>query len=750
VGVLFDIQGVQSRAHGERGIARYLTGLALALEDRHAERISSFLLNPDLAVPGAIEPLASAGRLSYPEHLPVAEADAYHVGSAIELDVPFDRVWPESARRVPLIVTLYDLIPEVFSHLYLGDAALRRRYRTRIQLLRFADRVLAISKATARDAIERLGLSEDRIRFVGAGVADHFRPAARREAALDALMVHLPRVRPGFVLYTGGIDHRKNVDRLLLAYSALSKRIRDAHQLVIVCRVLPEEQRALDARLEKLQLTEHVVFPGFVPDAELVLLYQATDLFVFPSLYEGFGLPVAEAMACGAPVITSNTSSLVELVEDPAARFDPTRPREIADAMRRTLRDADLRARLRSHGLDSRWRWHDVADRTGVADYSHRMLGELVKLVDVDAFVVAGHGREAPEGIQVRSLSAFEAAQAAGHGYDSIVVSLGNSEHHAEALAFLARRPAVVLAHEIRFSGLYAWTSHHRPDLEPRSFQTILHELYPRRLPESLGEDGWLDFAQYERHGVFMAREVVARSTRFLAHTEYAATLARLDAAPEDAAKIGVVPYGFPDSTRFREPEPDEALVATFGLVAPVKQTLKLVEAFALVVADRPEARLAIVGPSVSSEESARIRETVDRLSLNRCVDVTGDVSWEAYTSWLQRTTVAVQLRAASNGETSGAVADCLTAGAPTIATAIGATRDLPADCVVKVERDASALDLAAEIAALLDDPTWRKTLSQAGRDHAAAWSIGRAAEALVEMLLGERSGVRRARRPAA
>lgn len=774
-----DIQGVQSRAHGERGIARYLTGLGLALEEHHPQLVSAFLLNPDLAVPGALEPLATSGLIAYSEQLNVEDAEAFHVGSPIELDIGLHRLWPPAARLLPLVVTLYDLIPEIFADLYLTDPGLRRRYRTRLELLKRADRVLAISEATARDAVERLGIPPERIAFVGAGVADRFRRPARREDAVRALAARLPEVRPGFLLYTGGIDYRKNIDRLLVAYASLSRRLRAAHQLVIVCRVLPDEHRLLAARLAELGVSEQVLLPGFVPDSDLVLLYQAAELFVFPSLYEGFGLPVAEAMACGAPVVAARTSSLVELVEDDAALFDPMRPSAIADAMRRTLADSDLRARLGAHGLDPRWRWSEVADRTaevyeevgrrplrrrrrarpriafvtplppqrsGVADYSHRLLRELVDLVDVDAFVDVRYGSsEAPPGASLRPLHVFEQVEAARGGYDAVVVCLGNSEHHAEALALLKRRSAVVLAHEVRLTGLYSWSSRERPDLEPRSFREALHDMYPDQLPPELGESGWLDVADYDRYGVLMAREAIARSTQYLVHSSYAATLARLDAAIADTAKIDVVPFGFPAPTGFTRGRPDDALVATFGLVAPVKQTSKIVEAFALVAQRYPEAVLAVVGPSVSTEETERIREAAARRGVSERVRVTGDLPPQRFRSWLKRTTVAVQLRAASNGESSASVADCLAAGVPTIATAVGSTRELPANCIVGVERDVSAGDLAAEIASLLDDAERRSRLGEAGRRHASANSFADAAEALVQAIFEPRAQKREA-----
>src|SRR5206468_12902241 len=122
VSVAFGVQGIQSPAHGERGIARYLLELALALERWHPGRVSRFVLNPDLPVPPAIEPLIASGRLAFNDRLDGFDDRVYHLGSAFEY-VSLDRIWPQAVheRRMRLVVTLYDLIPKLFPDVYLSD-----------------------------------------------------------------------------------------------------------------------------------------------------------------------------------------------------------------------------------------------------------------------------------------------------------------------------------------------------------------------------------------------------------------------------------------------------------------------------------------------------------------------------------------------------------------------------------------------------------------------------------------------------
>src|SRR5439155_1138189 len=169
----------------------------------------------------------------------------------------------------------------------------------------------------------------------------------------------------------------------------------------------------LDAQLEQLGLAGQVLFPGYVGDAELVALYQACHLFVFPSLYEGFGLPVAEALACGAPALASGTSSLVELVSE-TAQFDPRDPNSIRAVLELALTDESFRVGLRR---EERPAWRDVADRT-VEAYeqvrSHRRSRLRLRLAFVSPASMPGPPGNAPTRCRIRSTRLFRRCTAIG------------------------------------------------------------------------------------------------------------------------------------------------------------------------------------------------------------------------------------------------------------------------------------------------------------------------------------------------
>ncbi len=220
-----------------------------------------------------------------------------------------------------------------------------------------ADLVLADSRNTGNDLTELLGVESSSVEVLYPGVEERFHPLD--EGSLVPLKARYSLGFP-FILTVGTLEPRKNHVGLLQAYSLLKGRY--PHRLVIAGGKgwLYEP---IFQEVERLSLEERVIFLGYVPEGDLPALYNLADLFVFPSFYEGFGLPSLEAMACGTPVVTSNTSSLPEVVGDGALLVSPQEVEALTDAMERALGDPSLRKELRSKGLEraKRFRWDEAA-----------------------------------------------------------------------------------------------------------------------------------------------------------------------------------------------------------------------------------------------------------------------------------------------------------------------------------------------------------------------------------------------------
>ena len=350
-GIALGVQGAQSSTSAARGLARYVVDAATAIVERTPWAVAQLSYSREAAPPDFLQRL--------PDEIPRAD-DAtrptwsgpivYHVLSAFELE-PLDRVWPLWAQGtdVALVVTVHDLIPFIYADRYLHYPRIQRWHYPRLPLLSVADALIADSAHTARDITERLAIDEERIFVAGLDASPSFRPADRnRDEVFRALQAALHEIRPGFLLYVGGVEYRKNLQRLLSAYARLAPDERRNHQLVIAGKHVGRERRQLRRMLAETRLGADVLVTGPVSDAALVGLYQACHLFVFPSQYEGFGLPALEALRCGAAVVVADRSSLREVVTDPEARFDPESVDAIAEVLRRAATDGGFVARLRA------------------------------------------------------------------------------------------------------------------------------------------------------------------------------------------------------------------------------------------------------------------------------------------------------------------------------------------------------------------------------------------------------------------
>jgi len=261
-------------------------------------------------------------------------------------------------RQARTILTVHDLtfmrLPEC------AEAGLRA-YLDKVvpRSIQRADLVLADSQSTKKDLIELLGVSPDKIEVVYAGVERRFRPMEGEMA------LHRVKKRYGlnfpFILSLGTLEPRKNFTRLIEAYALM----RDRGLKLVIAGGKGWLYDEIFAKVEELGLEDKIIFPGFVADGDLPALYNLAELFVFPSLYEGFGLPPLEAMACGTPVVTSDRPSLPEVVGGAGLMVEATHDQELARAMERVLTDENLRREMREKGLRqaAKFTWEAAAEK---------------------------------------------------------------------------------------------------------------------------------------------------------------------------------------------------------------------------------------------------------------------------------------------------------------------------------------------------------------------------------------------------
>jgi glycosyltransferase involved in cell wall biosynthesis len=342
------------------GIGRYVVNLASALKHvspdlelvllRDPALTAQRLTLPDLpALDCAVSPFALAQQWRVRSIVRHARATLYHCAYYL---MPY-------APGAPSIVTCYDLIPLIYPHYF--TATQRLIFRTAHFLALHTSRViLAISEATKNDLVRFFKVDPRRIVVTPLAADSHFKPPSR--AAIDRVRQQ-HALSDRYVLYFGSNKPHKNVPHLIKAFARLG--IKDRADLVIAGQWDERYPQTKDL-VEQLNLKDRVRFIGPVQDDDLPALYGGAEVFVFPSEYEGFGLPVLEAMACGAPVVCSNRSSLPEVAGDAALLCEPQDSEALAHAIEQILTDRDLRATLQQRGLAraAQFSWEQTAQRT--------------------------------------------------------------------------------------------------------------------------------------------------------------------------------------------------------------------------------------------------------------------------------------------------------------------------------------------------------------------------------------------------
>lgn len=376
----FDLQGVQNGSR-DRGIGRYVSAFAKALVRNRGEHEVVLILNalfPDrinfiqevfgtfpgtfkFAVFNGVGPTnefdeanqwrVRVSELIYRKFISDLSIDVLITGSVVE-GLSDNTVTAVGSATVNAAI-IYDLIPMINPNEHLRSKEAKQWYFRRIEQFKDADVLLAISESSRQEAIMHLAFPATRIVNIRAAASSDFLNLDlddRRKNPIFLQLLEKCGINRPYLMHTSAFDKRKNFDGLIKAYAALPRAVRNAHQLLLVCKISDKDRSLMRELVSSLGLAEDdVIFPGHVSDDDLITFYSNCTLFVFPSFHEGFGLPILEAMHCGAPVIGSNVSSVPEVIGNERALFDPTSIADIAGCLQRVLSDpAELEA-LKQH-----------------------------------------------------------------------------------------------------------------------------------------------------------------------------------------------------------------------------------------------------------------------------------------------------------------------------------------------------------------------------------------------------------------
>jgi glycosyltransferase involved in cell wall biosynthesis len=374
-----------------RGVGQYVIGLASAIEALQQEVPRDFAVD-GLACfdaqgrPTGADGLAYRGSFHHPDGFNtkayrervrhgLGRAAQARGGNLVHVTDPEAIV---RDKRVPFVLTCYDLIPLVLHRQYLGKAPWARyiRYRRERAYYGMARRIVAISEATKRDLVQYLGIDERIVDVTYLGV-DHarFQPQPAVEGERAALMKKYDLKR-AFLFYLGAYDPRKNIQLLVRAF-AMAQLHKD-FDLVLGGAILSYDKVRLEAAIAaEAGISDAIRIIGFIDEADVAAFYRCCHLHVFPSAYEGFGLPVAEAMACGAPTVTTTATSLPEVAGDGASLVPAGEADALASELKALAFDATRRSALNIAGpkVAARFSWRECAKQTLLAYESALRMG---------------------------------------------------------------------------------------------------------------------------------------------------------------------------------------------------------------------------------------------------------------------------------------------------------------------------------------------------------------------------------------
>jgi len=792
--IVIDMQGAQSNGSRSRGIGRYTLALAQAMVRNRGEheiilalsglfpdsidsiRAAFFDLLPqdNIRVWHAPSPVNYSGssnqkrrldaELIYKAFLDDLAPDVIHISSLFEgfSDDAITGIYQQKGQAL-VAVTLYDLIPYIHSDIYLRDSKLKSWYFDKITHLGSADLWLAISDASKEDGVRHLDLPFANCHNISTDADAIFRRIVL-EPAREELLRNKYGLQNGFILYTGGIDHRKNIEGLIRSFACLPSATRQKNQLAIVCSVNLIERDRLQRLADSKGLSENeLVLTGFVSDDDLLALYNLCSLFVFPSWYEGFGLPALEAMRCGAPTIGANTSSLPEVLGWGEAFFDPGSDQDMTRVMNKGLTDEAYRSELiqrqaihatsfswdksaqkaiaamaAAHFQKSKYRSPVSTQvplkrlrlayvsplplaRSGIADYSAELLPYLAKYYDIEVIVAQDEKIKdhwISENLTVRSAKWFlENADQ----FDRVLYHFGNSSYHQHMFDLIIEQPGIVVLHDFYLSGIQA----HR-EMTGMSPNSWVDSLYHSHGYQALKERFTIKDAADVIWRYPANLSVLQKALGVIVHSAHSVDLASHWYGSDGGAGWSVVPLLRASCNldgraaarqRLGIPEKD-LLICSFGMLAPTKLNHRLLEAWLKTpFSNDSNAHLVFVGQNDEGEYGQALLNRILDSKTHGHIHISGWADSSLFNDYLSAADIGVQLRTLSRGETSAAVLDCMNHGLPTIVNAHGSMAYLDSNSVCLLSEEFTDEELAHAINDLVTNSNRRKILGEKAKE---------------------------------
>ncbi|OSS42404.1 glycosyl transferase, group 1 family protein [Desulfurella amilsii] len=796
--IVLDLQACQSESRF-RGMGRYSMSLAKAIAKNACDHeiwlsLNALFIDTIPYIRQSFEGLIPKERIFvFSAHGPVAEADPqnewraraselireYVIISQLKPDIVhinslFEGFFDDAVTsigkfdsKILTAVTLYDLIPYVNPENYLYNEQIKKWYYRKIQSFKNASLFLAISEYSKKEAINNLGIAQENIINISAATDESFKPLKYSEEQKKSIFNRCNNIKEPFIMYApGGFDERKNIKRLIEAYGMLPFTIKKEHQLVITGKIADETKHDLSVYAKKFNIgNNQLIFTPYLKDDDLIALYNLCKLFVYPSLYEGFGLPPLEAMACQAATIGSNSTSIPEVIGRQDALFDPFSAKSISDKIYEALTNDSFLNSLKEHALKQakKFSWNESAkraieafeiihqnhnsrkpisadsklsykprlaflsplppERSGISNYSKELLPELALYYDICLIVDQPNVEDAylKANFSIHDIPWFEANI---KKFDRILYQFGNSPFHKHMFLLLKKYPGVVVLHDFYLGHVINWMEVY--GYIPDFFKQSLYYSHGYNALIFLNENA----IKKTVYAYPVNKKILDDSIGIIVHSQHSIEKAEEWYGINHGYNFSYIPHlrgcakaiNYNDTIGIRSTlgfAKDDFVICSFGFLGVAKLNHRLLNAFLnSSLCKCKNCRLIFVGENHGDDYGKNILETIKKSGLQKNIEITGFVDETIYQQYLSVCDVAVQLRSISRGETSGAVLDVLAHGIPLIVNAHGTNAEYPEDILIKLPDEFDDEGLINALEKLKNDAELREKLSIAGRKY--------------------------------
>lgn len=654
--------------------------------------------------------------------LRINKIDVFIITSPFDsCNIMYRREWFAECKVVAIV---YDIIPYVMKERYLADKTTYSWYMECIDMLRWVDEIQVISQSVKDDLVTYLHFDEKKISVIWGGVDKRYEEIEISEGEKTAIYKKFG-LKDEFIMCTGGDDERKNLAGLIEAYANLPCKLINECQLAIVCKLSKEAVNRYTKLIAELGVEGRVVLTNFVSNEELLVLYNEAKLMAFPSLYEGFGLPVVEAWACGTPVLTSNNSSLVQIAGDGAIIVNPEEIEDITRGLEYALTECDLTELLKKGKKRLElFRWEKVAVasiysieklkaaenkqvsrkerkkiavftplpplQSGISDYSVDIINALSRYYNIDVYIDRGYEPNISfeKTVNILSHKLFEKHC---NEYSEILYQVGNSIFHLYMYDYIKKHSGIVVLHDYNMHGVFIHNSLGEGKGDYRLYEKYLLEDYSQSdvkeyIQKLKNNQCGYKMHEWEANGVITnyAKKIIVHSF------EAKEKLLRKDIRRNVKQIWSFVNFENKLSSNKSELKKRKGyseeciLFAAFGHVHETKRIIPIIKAFYELIQEFKNVRLIFVG-KLDENLQSEFNKTLKECGIDDYVKVTGYTSLEEFEEYISATDVCLNLRYPYNGETSASLIRNLAKGNIVITNDIGSFGEIPDTVCIKI-----------------------------------------------------------------